>query len=72
MPSSGSAVAFHRSGIPQVKVAYAVKGERMPFRAALGKFALGIIQIGSGASLSRCFGCVDRAGFCIDRAPGIA
>lgn len=41
------------SGIPQVKVAYAVKGGRMPFRVALGKFALGVIQIGSGASLGR-------------------
>ena len=41
------------SGIPQVKVAYAVKGGRMPFSVALGKFALGVIQIGSGASLGR-------------------
>ncbi len=41
------------SGIPQVKVAYAVKGGRMPFQVAFGKFALGVIQIGSGASLGR-------------------
>lgn len=41
------------SGIPQVKVAYAVKGGRMPFGMGLGKFALGVIQIGTGASLGR-------------------
>src|SRR5262245_21893168 len=41
------------SGIPQVKVAYAVKGGRMPFRVAVGKFLIGVIQIGSGASLGR-------------------
>lgn len=41
------------SGIPQVKVAYAVKGGRMPFQVAIGKFVLGVIQIGSGASLGR-------------------
>jgi CIC family chloride channel protein len=41
------------SGIPQVKVAYAVKGGRMPFRVAAGKFLIGAIQIGSGASLGR-------------------
>ena len=41
------------SGIPSVKVAYAVKGGRLPFREVLGKFAIGILQIGSGASLGR-------------------
>lgn len=41
------------SGIPQVKVAYAIKGGRMPFGVAIGKFVLGVIQIGSGASLGR-------------------
>lgn len=41
------------SGIPQVKVAYAVKGGRLPLREAIGKFAVGVIQIGSGASLGR-------------------
>ncbi len=41
------------SGIPNVKVAYAVKGGRLPFREVLGKFAIGILQIGSGASLGR-------------------
>jgi len=41
------------SGIPQVKVAYAVKGGRLPFRDAVGKFFIGVLQIGSGASLGR-------------------
>ncbi|MBA3945159.1 MAG: chloride channel protein [Herpetosiphonaceae bacterium] len=41
------------SGLPQVKVAYAVKGGRMPLRIAIGKFVLGVIQIGTGASLGR-------------------
>jgi chloride channel protein, CIC family len=41
------------SGIPQVKVAYAVRGGRVPFTEALGKFVVGILQIGSGSSLGR-------------------
>jgi CIC family chloride channel protein len=41
------------SGIPQVKVAYVVKGGRMPIRVAIGKFVIGVIQIGTGASLGR-------------------
>src|SRR5262249_19840600 len=41
------------SGIPQVKVAYGVKGGRLPIRVAIGKFIIGVIQIGSGASLGR-------------------
>jgi len=41
------------SGIPQVKVAYAVRGGRVPFTEALGKFLVGILQIGSGSSLGR-------------------
>lgn len=41
------------SGIPQVKIAYEVKGGRLPFRDALGKFLIGTLQIGSGASLGR-------------------
>src|ERR1041384_1053864 len=41
------------SGIPQVKVAYAVRGGRVPFIEALGKFVVGILQIGSGSSLGR-------------------
>ncbi|MDQ8203530.1 chloride channel protein [Pelagicoccus sp. SDUM812003] len=41
------------SGIPQVKAAYFLKFGRIRFRAALGKFVLGTISIGSGASLGR-------------------
>jgi len=41
------------SGIPQVKVAYAIKGGRLPFRDIIGKFFIGVLQIGSGASLGR-------------------
>lgn len=41
------------SGIPQVKVAYATEGGRVRFRDALGKFLIGTLQIGSGASLGR-------------------
>jgi CIC family chloride channel protein len=41
------------SGVPQVKVAYAVRGGRVPFIEAAGKFAVGVLQIGSGSSLGR-------------------
>lgn len=41
------------SGVPQVKVAYAVRGGRVPFTEALGKFVVGAVQIGSGSSLGR-------------------
>jgi CIC family chloride channel protein len=41
------------SGVPQVKVAYALASGHVPFRDAVGKFFLGIIQIGSGGSLGR-------------------
>lgn len=41
------------SGIPQVKVAYEIKGGRLPFRDAVGKFVIGALQIGSGGSLGR-------------------
>lgn len=41
------------SGIPQVKIAYATEGGRVRFRDALGKFVIGALQIGSGASLGR-------------------
>jgi CIC family chloride channel protein len=41
------------SGIPEVKVAYAIKGGRLAFRDVLGKFLIGVMQIGSGASLGR-------------------
>ena len=41
------------SGIPQVKVAYSAKGGRLRFRDSAGKFAIGVLQIGSGSSLGR-------------------
>ena len=41
------------SGVPQVKVAYALHAGHVPFRDAVGKFILGIVQIGSGGSLGR-------------------
>ncbi len=41
------------SGIPQVKVAYAVQGGRLRLRDSLGKFAVGVLQIGTGSSLGR-------------------
>jgi len=39
------------SGIPQVKVAYALRAGIVPIKEAAGKFILCAIQIGSGASL---------------------
>jgi len=41
------------SGIPQVKAAFALRGRRIRFRDAIGKFVLGTVQLGSGASLGR-------------------
>lgn len=41
------------SGIPQVKQAFAVEGGRVKVRDAAGKFFIGALQIGSGASLGR-------------------
>ena len=41
------------SGIPQVKVAYAIRGGRVPFIDAIGKFVIGVLQIGTGSSLGR-------------------
>jgi CIC family chloride channel protein len=41
------------SGIPQVKLAYAVRGGRVSFIDAVGKFFVGVLQIGSGSSLGR-------------------
>lgn len=41
------------SGIPQVKLAYAVKGGRIPLRDVVGKFFISALQIGSGGSLGR-------------------
>jgi len=57
------------SGIPQVKIAYAIKGGQLPLRDAIGKFVIGGLQIGSGASLGRegptvhiCSGIASRLG----------
>ena len=41
------------SGIPQVKAAFAMRGRRLRFRDSVGKFFIGTLQIGSGASLGR-------------------
>jgi len=41
------------SGIPQVKLAFAVRGGRLRLRDSLGKFFIGVLQIGSGSSLGR-------------------
>ena len=41
------------SGIPQVKATFAQRGRRLRFRDAVGKFCVGSLQIGSGASLGR-------------------
>jgi CIC family chloride channel protein len=41
------------SGIPQVKIAYAMQGGRLRLRDSLGKFAIGVLQIGTGSSLGR-------------------
>jgi len=41
------------SGIPQVKIAYAIKGGRLPLRDSIGKFFISALQIGSGGSLGR-------------------
>lgn len=41
------------SGVPQVKYAYALHSGYVPLRDAVGKFVLGVVQIGSGGSLSR-------------------
>jgi CIC family chloride channel protein len=41
------------SGIPQVKVAYASKALKLRIRDSIGKFFIGVVQIGSGSSLGR-------------------
>ncbi|MGD9630218.1 MAG: chloride channel protein [Pyrinomonadaceae bacterium] len=41
------------SGIPQVKVAYEIRGGRLSLRESIGKFLIGALQIGSGSSLGR-------------------
>jgi CIC family chloride channel protein len=45
--------AARGSGIPQVKVAYAAHGGRLRLRDSIGKFAIGVLQIGTGSSLGR-------------------
>lgn len=47
------APAARGSGIPQVKLAFALQGGRLRLRDAASKFLLGSLQIGSGASLGR-------------------
>lgn len=41
------------SGIPQIKVAYAASSGRLRLRDSIGKFAIGVLQIGTGSSLGR-------------------
>jgi CIC family chloride channel protein len=41
------------SGIPQVKLVYAVKSGRLRLRDALGKFAVATLQLGTGSALGR-------------------
>jgi CIC family chloride channel protein len=41
------------SGIPQVKIAFAVRGGRLRLRDSFGKFVVGALQLGSGSSLGR-------------------
>jgi CIC family chloride channel protein len=41
------------SGIPQVKIAYSPKGGRLRVRDSIGKFVVGVLQIGTGSSLGR-------------------
>ncbi len=41
------------SGVPQVKEAYALQAGRIRLRDTVGKFIIGVLQIGSGASLGR-------------------
>src|SRR6185503_12240886 len=41
------------SGIPQVKQAFASTPPVVPLRDAVGKFVVGSLQLGSGASLGR-------------------
>ena len=41
------------SGIPQIKVIYASKMDRLRLRDSIGKFFISVIQIGTGSSLGR-------------------
>jgi CIC family chloride channel protein len=45
--------AARGSGIPQVKIAYTAQAGRLRLRDSLGKFAIGVLQIGTGSSLGR-------------------
>ena len=41
------------SGVPQVKVAYALHSGYIPIKEAFGKFVLCVVQLGTGASSGR-------------------
>ena len=41
------------SGVPQVKVAYASKAMKLRVRDSIGKFFIGVLQIGTGSSMGR-------------------
>src|SRR5262249_15808558 len=41
------------SGIPEVKATFAQRGQELRIRDSLGKFGVGALQIGTGASLGR-------------------
>lgn len=41
------------SGIPQIKQAYATSARSLRLRDAIGKFGIGVLQIGTGSSLGR-------------------
>ncbi len=41
------------SGIPQIKVAYALSAAKLKITDSIGKFFIGVVQIGSGSSLGR-------------------
>src|SRR5262249_45216370 len=45
--------AARGSGIPQVRAAFAERGPPIRLRDAIGKFFVGVLQIGSGSSLGR-------------------
>lgn len=45
--------AARGSGIPQVKVVYAIKSGHLRLRDSVAKFFIGIVQIGTGSSLGR-------------------
>jgi chloride channel protein, CIC family len=41
------------SGVPQIKVAYALSAAKLKIVDSIGKFFIGVVQIGSGSSLGR-------------------